>query len=715
MRNIFEIFKKDIKGIFSNYALLIVTVGLCILPSLYAWFNIKASWDPYGSTGNISVAVVNKDKGSSVFDKKVNVGEELINNLKENDSLGWDFVDEETALKGVEDGTYYASIEIPANFSKDLTSLLTSDVKKGEIIYTVNEKINAIAPKITDKGASTIQLEINETVVKTVSETIFDVFNQVGINLEDQLPKLKKIETSLIEIQQKFAQITKTVDLAYDASSKIGDIVKELQKDMPTIKTTLDNSLNLSSEVKEFLENTQGSINQIGPIIKTDIGLLADISSNVSSSISDLINILNKGGEVSLDVIESLEVKLTNLSQTTKTLLDFLKNLDKITPGNHLKDPIAQLEGVYNKLQGSIGYLDTIKNQIANGQSPSLDTLNKLLTVSNDINSIATNIYNNFDEKIAQPINKIFSDGLLVASNVIDVLEKAQAKLPAIEDILDTSLNFSGNAVESISFIKGKLPEAKSMLDELVSAITKINSSEEINDLVHLLKNDIVDQSEFLKEPVQLSTNRLYPVSNYGSAMTPFYTILSLWVGVLLLVSILTTEVHGDFRPSEVYFGRGLTFVALAIIQSMIVSIGDIYLLGVTVVDPLLFVLISIFASVVFTFIVYSLVSVFGNIGKAMAIILLVIQVAGSGGTFPIEVTPKFFQILNPLLPFTHAISALRETVGGVYGPNLVHALIILLVFLVCSVLVNVFLKGPINKLLRKFTDKFNSSDLTGH
>lgn len=715
MRNIFRIFKKDIKDIFSNYALLIVITGLCILPSLYAWFNIEASWDPYGSTGNISVAVVNKDKGSSVFDKDVNVGDELISNLKENTNLGWQFVDDKTARKGVENGTYYASIEIPENFSKDLTSLLTSDVKKGEIIYTVNEKINAIAPKITDKGASTIQLEVNETVVKTVSETIFEVFNKVGVNLEDQLPKLQKIETSLVEVQQKFGKITKTVDLASDATSKIGDIIKEVQGDMPAIKTTLENSKKLSGDVKTFLTDTQKSMDEISPIIKTDIGLIANVSSNISSSIKDLIDIVNKGGDVAPELINSLEAKLSNLSHTTKTLLDFLKKIDKITPGNLLKNPIAQLESIYSSLQNAISGLDIIKNQIANGQQPSLDTLNKILTVANDVNNIANNIYNNFDEKIAKPINDIFAGGLTVASNVIDVLEKAEAKLPAIEDILNTSLDFSGNAQEILAFIQEKLPEAKTILDELVSTISKINSSEEINDLVDLLKNDIVTQSEFLKEPVELTTNKLYPVANYGSSMTPFYTVLSLWVGVLLLVSILTTEVHGDYRPSQIYFGRGLTFVTLAIIQSFIVSVGDIWLLGVQVVDPVLFILISIFTSVVFTFIVYSLVSVFGNIGKAVAIVLLVIQVAGSGGTFPIEVTPRFFQILNPLLPFTHAIRAMRESVAGVYEPNLAKSMTVLLIFLVASVLVNVLLKGPINKLLSKFTHKFNSSDLIGH
>ena len=239
----------------------------------------------------------------------------------------------------------------------------------------------------------------------------------------------------------------------------------------------------------------------------------------------------------------------------------------------------------------------------------------------------------------------------------------------------------------------------------------KINNNDDVNELITLLKSDVLKRSEFLKQPVDLVENRLYPIENYGSAMTPFYTVLSLWVGILLLMSLLSTNVHGDYKPSEVYFGRGLTFLTLTIIQALIVSLGDIYLLKVQVLNIPLFILISVFTSIVFTSIVYSLVSVFGNIGKAIGVILLVIQVAGSGGTFPIQVTPKFFQNVHPLLPFTYAISAMRETIGGIYMPNLTKDISVLAIFILIFVLFTIFLKKPINKITKKVQDKFNESD----
>ena len=175
IKNVWTIYKEDLKRIFTNYAALIVILALCILPSLYAWFNIKASWDPYGqeATSQIKIGVINNDKGTEFNGKLINIGDQVVDQLKENDLMGWQFVDEAEGEKALEEGTFYATITIPDNFSQDITSLVTSDVKKGQIIYRVNEKINAIAPKLTSKGATGVQENINQTIVETVSGILF--------------------------------------------------------------------------------------------------------------------------------------------------------------------------------------------------------------------------------------------------------------------------------------------------------------------------------------------------------------------------------------------------------------------------------------------------------------------------------------------------------------------------------------------------------------
>lgn len=715
MKNIFDIFRKDIKDIFTNYAMLIVVSSLCILPSLYAWFNIEASWDPYGSTSNISVAVVNNDKGTSIKGTDINIGDELVSNLKENTDLGWKFVNKEQARKGVEDGSYYASIEIPSNFSKDLTSLITSDVKKGELVYTVNEKINAIAPKITDKGASTIQLQINQTVVETVSQVLFEASNELGIELENQIPKLSDIENSLVEIQSKFDDINETVDLASSGATQVQDLVSDIKKDIPLIKDTLAKSKSLSTDVKEFLKTSQDSINEIIPIIKNDLNLMNDISNSIIDTTNTLIESINNGSDDAAALIDSLSAKLNNLSSINKSLISFLDRLNNLTPNHPLTNTINKLKDIDSKLTQGINSLSVLKDQIQNGQTPTSNILNTILQVGNDVKNITSSLYNNFDSSIATPINNIFEKGYSVSDDIIKTLEEAEAKLPKAESILDTAFELSDKGIDGINYIKKELPKAESIVNELTDSIKQVNNQEELNDLVNLLKNDIVKEKDFLKEPVTVKENKLYPMANYGSAMTPFYTVLSLWVGLLLLSSLLSAEVHGDYKPYQIYFGRGLTFTAIAIIQALIVSVGDIYILGVDAINPLLLVLGSVFTSIVFTFIVYSLVSVFGNMGKAMGIILLVIQVAGSGGTFPIEVTPEFFQMVNPYLPFTYSISMLREAIGGVYNPVLYKDIMILSIYIIISLIFALPLKKPINKIYDIFNSKFSESDLSEH
>ena len=216
MKGAFEIFKKDLKNIFTNYGALIVVVALCILPSLYAWFNIKASWDPYAesATSGIKIGVVNKDLGATLNGEDINLGDTVVDELKDNKQIGWQFVSEEEANKMVEEGKYYAMITIPENFSKNLTSIVTDDIEKGEIIYTVNEKINAIAPKLTDKGATAVQEKISKAIVSTVSDTIFGLANDVGIELENQIPKITTIYNALLDVQGNFGNINDTVNLA---------------------------------------------------------------------------------------------------------------------------------------------------------------------------------------------------------------------------------------------------------------------------------------------------------------------------------------------------------------------------------------------------------------------------------------------------------------------------------------------------------------------
>lgn len=712
MKNAFKIFKNDIKNIFKNYAALIVVIALCILPSLYAWFNIKASWDPYAESGisNIKIGVVNKDLGATLNNNEVNLGQKVVDELKGNTQMGWQFVTEEESVKNVEEGKYYAMITIPENFSKNLTSIVTQNIEKGDIIYTVNEKINAIAPKITVKGASAIQEKVSKTVVETVSNAIFGVGKDLGTQLEDQLPRLNNIYNQLLELQGQFGNINDVVNLAGDGADKLKTLISDIQKDIPLVNKTLENSQNLVSNLEGFLNTSKNNLNNIAPIIKNDIKIINGISNEVSKGVDAIISAINSGSEYAPQLVDSSLQKLNSLKSSVNSLISILKTMNKFN--GKFDDILETLANVQEAIDKAINVLNTIKDSLANGVNPDLSLLNNVKNITNDISNITEKLYNNFDENITNRINSIFDDAYTVGNNVLSVLKEAQNKIPQVTDIMNTVYQGADKGIEGIDFVKAKLPEAENMINELVSKVGSVNDSTDIHELIDFLKTDVNLRSDFLANPVNIIENTLFPMGNYGTGMTPFYTVLSLWVGLLLLSSILSVEAKGEYSATAQYFGKMMLFMSIAIIQAIIVALGDLYLLKIYCVNPALFVLGSVFTSVIFTIILYSLCSVFGNVGKVLGIVLLVIQIGGSGGTFPIQLTPKFFQAINPFLPFTYAISFAREAIGGVVQSVLTKDIVVLSIYGAIFILISLFLKKPINKLLHGFSESMEKSGI---
>ncbi|MDU6533997.1 MAG: YhgE/Pip domain-containing protein, partial [Intestinibacter bartlettii] len=540
MTKILKVFYDDIKDIFTNFALLIVVLALCILPSLYAWFNIYASWDPYGNTGNIPIAVVNKDKGTTLSDKNINVGDQVVKKLKDNDALGWEFVNSDYARNGLENGKYYATIEIPSNFSEDLASILSKKTTKAKIIYSVNEKINAIAPKITDKGASSIQSQVNSEFIKTVGEIAFTLLNDTGVKLQEELPKLTKIETSLIDVKNKFATIDNTVKYGSESIEKMNGVINSLNKNMPLIEKTITTASDLSSDASSFLQNTQNNLSDLGPIIKRDLQILNSVSASAANSASALIEAINSNYEDAPQRIDDLTSKLNNLHNVSSNIVGLLTKINQITNGQHLNDSINKLNTINSKLETSINILNTVKSHIEANEQPSLTKLNSMLTLLNDVNSITSNLVNNYDSTIKNPINKILNQGIGVSENVGELLKNAQAEIPKVKSLLASLSGFSENAEGTIALANEKIPEAKAILNDFIDAISKINNSEDTKDLINFLKNDVMTNVDFLKSPVDIVQKTIYPMTNYGASMTPFYTTLCLWVGILLLTSLLT-------------------------------------------------------------------------------------------------------------------------------------------------------------------------------
>ena len=717
MENILKIFTRDIKSIIKNWVALIIIVGLMILPSLYAWFNIRASWDPYGNTGGIKVAIVNNDKGGNLQDKFINVGDELIAKLKENTNLGWEFVSEEEGNNGVHKGKYYATIIIPEEFTSETLSIINNNIKRPTLIYRVNEKSNAIAPKITDKGITTIKSQVDSNIIETVDGLIFMVFNEMGVSIEGSKDKILKLINGVIDLNNKVPEIENIINEINNGSSSAENLITKAKDNLPLLQDTLNSSDNLLVDTKNALEKSKGALGDVAPVIKSDLQVINRELGNLEGLINTVINI-NIDKNSILNGLDNISIKLGDINSRVNGIIKSLEPLSKFN--NNLKEIINELNTVSTKLNSAIDIIAKVSDTVNNASPVDKSKLQEIKSLIEANKNIVSNILNNYDSLYIPAINKAIDELTNISDNSITLVNEAKSAIPDIESLLNNLDNALKLGKGDIEKLNNEMPKIKASLSNISSKLSSINKDEAIDKLLSLLKNDWEAVSSFLGSPVEIKEEVLFPIPNYGSAMSPFYSTLALWVGALILVSLLTTEPHGfkeeiAFKPYEKYFGKFLTFGFIGICQTLILTLGDIFLLKCYVLNKGLFIGVSLLSSIIFILIVYTLVSIFGNVGKAIAVILLVIQVAGAGGTFPVEVMPSFFKKVNPLLPFTYAISAMREAVAGIVKSNLTRDIIMLLSYGVIFVLIGLFLKGPINKASRRFVEKLNESGLIGH
>ena len=714
IKNVWTIYKEDLKRIFTNYAALIVILALCILPSLYAWFNIKASWDPYGqeATSQIKIGVINNDKGTEFNGKLINIGDQVVDQLKENDLMGWQFVDEAEGEKALEEGTFYATITIPDNFSQNIISLVTSDVKKGQMIYRVNEKINAIAPKLTSKGATGVQENINQTIVETVSGILFEAGKGLGLEIQETvLPQLSHVYNQLEELISKFDDMNSLVQTAHNGGIQLKDLIASIQTDLPLIETTITSAKTTITSLESFMDTSKSALSDFMPTLKNDLLLIQTIADELNTYVSQIEEAILSGSDKAPELIENLITKVESTQSLVQSFVKVLESFNKF-PAGRFDELISQLQGVNGELDKAKDFLQQLHDTTVNGGEPNLTVLNNIKTLLSSVSSTASAIYNRFDSAIVPSLNNVIDQAYSTATNVLQVLKEAEAKLPDVASLLNTAYEGADKGIDAIEYINSKLPEAENKVREVTAKLGDINESQSLQEVLTLLQEAVTERQNFMSSPVDLVEETIFPMHNYGTAMTPFYSVLAQWVGMTLLISMLSVHAKGEYRPSEEYFGKFLLFATIALVQGLIIALGDLYLLNIYCVNPGLFIVGILFTSITFTFIVYSLVSVFGNVGKVVSIILLVLQVAGSGGTFPIQLTPKFFQIIHPFLPFTYAISFARESIGGVVENVLAKDIIIMCIYSVGAVLISLFLKKPINKLLHGFAEKFEESGL---
>lgn len=857
-------------------------LAMIILPCLYCWFNVWALWDPYSNTSGLKVAVYSDDQAVKVEGQKIEIGDQLIDNLKKNHKLGWTFVDSKKELdQGVKDGSYYAGIYVPKKFSRDIISFLSGHIKKPTLVFSVNQKINAIAPKLTETGATTLQTTISSEFMGTISKTITKVLNKSGVDIQHNLPMLRRLSSLLVttddnlpelqnimdkvqyantmvpnlnnklqqvndmygylpllnqdaqkltninnflpladaggtaakdlqtkipeiqsagsqinEIDGDFGQISNLMATSIDqvkngiqvltkvqnvipdiqqlgedaqnATNKVNnELIPKIQKALPVIKSTVDTGLsmvyNIAKQISNSLENANTLIDkikndptneQLKEQLKTvlenvasDATQLAQVSRQIASSLSDLQDLFNRLaqdlGHDQITIFDKPIKHLNDLAALNETLADkandIVNNYQDLDT-TQLQDKLSELQSQSDKIASGVAeikdlnIIDSVSDTVTNISTFLKDAGSALDDVNNNIIPAIPGLLNNtqgvlqtaltylqkYQKQLPAVGNEIHDANQLLNGNMGNIvtginlvndfynndyptLKKklstatffVQYQLPQIENELTTTLNLVNSKTPELEralsaandFAQNDWPQLKKDVHHSATLLKKGEKDVDLGAIIKLMKSDAEKESDFFANPVKLKQDNLYDVPNYGSASAPFYLALCIWVGALLLSSVFTVHFKLNDRQKYRYSfkqrfnGRYLTFGFLNQLQAISAALGNIFILHAYTKQKIWLVVFCMLVSFVFISILYSLVQMFGTVGKGLGIIILVLSISGAGGNFPVVLSDGFFRVINPYLPFTYAVNLIREAVGGIYWPNATKDIIILLAF----------------------------------
>ena len=587
-----EIMKKNFKGAFANPIVVIVLIGIIIIPSLYALLKIQACWDPYGNTGDVPFAIANLDDGASFNDKDINVGKELVKDLKKNDKFKWTFVSEDDLRKGVYNGTYYAGIVIPKNLSENIVSITGDNPQQAKLEYVVNMKTNPVATKLTDSGANAVYTSLNAKIVEIIDIAAYQKLGELQAGLAEGAQKLanggKQLQAGSAKVQAGASQVKSGESQVKDGASQVKSGASSLNDGASQLKQGSDQLSDGASQVEKGSEELSAAV---------DPSLIPD-----------------------------------------GPIKDYAEGNVKLADGS------SQVAAGGKQLANGA-------NQLANGGSQLADGANQVAEGSS---------------KLAEGSVSLASGATLLSNGATNALFAASSSL--------------GSTANTLGGITG--------IDE-----------------------DTL--GDYFLSPVELERNELFSVNSYGSDVSPFYLVLSMWVGAVITCVMMNpgTSQGTKYSPFEMYFGKLLTYIIMSILQACVTIIGC-YLLGIQILNPILFIASCILVSMIFMILIYSIISAIGTVGKAIGVVLLVLQISATGGIYPIQIMHPFFRALYPYMPMTYGITLVREAQLGTVWSNYIPALAILLAIGFVTIIAAVIIKEKLDKPSHYFEEKLEESKL---
>lgn len=678
---------------------MVVAIAIVILPSLYAWLNIYSNWDPYGNTGGISIAVASLDEDYTTPEgETVNKGRDVLDDLRESTSINWVVVDtQDEAVEGVRAGDYYAAVVIGEDFTYNMYNMLTQWTGKPTITYYENDKKNAVATKITDTAASNLKQSITENYLEVLIGNIFREASDLSqaLTADDPVGSAQGLLTqantlllSLNQTLQAYANAGAGGGMDSALSQEVSDLVSSMNSHTPSTGDLTATVSQISREIYAALQKADSALQQAYQALETAVngGNNEAALAAADRALSAAAQELGKAGQAVSDWGHRFDGQTGSAAQAAQKAAQVLSEqlFGLQTQLNSLPGLVESKDDTLAAVKSCVDAVDALTNRVGDLLTPSQSDL------SQDIKDVA-----------GQAEGML--DGLKgTAADVRTLLSQAQGLQGSLDSVLA-----DGQAAIS---------DASAKLTELIENLDLSGTQTQLSTLVDILGGDPAVYGQYFSELVQTSVEPVYPIANYGSAMAPFYSVLAIWVGGVILVALM--KVHAkpdgllDPKPWHLYFGRYLTFLLFNELQAAVIVTGDLFILGVQCENIGMFYLTGALTSFVFSLLIYSLAISFGDVGKAVVVVVMVLQIAGSSGTFPIELLPQVYRKIYHFFPFPYAIDAVRECLCGMYGNTWLVQIGYLMLFAVAALIIGLFVRKPFIGLNEFVEEKLEKSEL---
>jgi len=724
VKDILHLTLRDVRHATQNVMACIVLFGLVVIPSLFTWFNVIASWDPFANTKDLKIAVASTDAGyeSDLVPIRVNVGEQVLSQLRGNDQLDWVITDEHDAIDGTKSGEYYAAIVLPETFSADMLTFYADGGDRTHIALYTNEKKNALAPKITGQGAEGVSSEISDTFAQTLGDVALGLVSSLSDYLTDE-----DTQAALTRVEARLGSVGDQLRSGAHTADTFTALLEGSRPLLDSASALVDTAGDAFTDTSGALGSGVDAANTLKSTLQTAAQSLADAlaaTSNSYDAVGQRIDELYAAG----DTLSGAQVQaITTLAERVQQQANqyaALKNTLETEVGPNLPESaqsdfdalISRLDEAIARQQALQDRLQTAATDIAAGNDAAQSSHQEISAAIAEAKKALADARSTYDNGLKAQLSSLSTTLSQIGSDVSAIRSDLSGITSGLSGASDSVLSTLSRAQEATTQLSASLNTMADRFDAVQQSIAK---AADTGDLSELTGADPGVLATSLAEPVRLDRTAVFPVAGFGAAMAPLYMILALWVGALLMTVTIRVDVNAEtlpdrpeLTPTQKYLGRYGIFGLVGLAQSTLLTLGLILFVQVEPAHPLLLILAGWAISTVFTLIVYTAVVAFGNAGKALSVLLLVIQISGSGGAYPLQLLPDWFQSISPFLPATYAVNMVRSAIAGVYQADFWWALGALALFIIPALLLGLVLRRPLMTYNRKLVEALASTKL---